>query len=86
LESKPTIKCNDITRKPHPVGGSFNMLVYKVYRSGDKINKSELIGVLPERRADPNRINIESLVKWSEVVFGENTNVGGFFFLQETVP
>ena len=86
LESKPTIKCNYITRKAHPVGGNFNMIVYKVYRCGDKMNKSELIGVLPERRVDPNRINMESLLKWSEVVFGENTNVSGFFFLQETVP
>jgi hypothetical protein len=49
------------------------------------MNASELIGVLPERRTDPKRIDIESVVKWSEAVFGETIDVNGFFFLQETV-
>lgn len=48
------------------------------------MNKSELMGVLPERRRDPNRIDIESVVKWSEAVFGENIDVNGFFLLHET--
>lgn len=66
------------------------MIVYKVYLCDDKMNASELIGVLPERRTDPKRIDpkridIESVVKWSEAVFGETIDVNGFFFLQETV-
>jgi hypothetical protein len=61
------------------------MMVYKVYLCDDKMNASELIGVLPERRTDPKRIDIESVVKWSEAVFGETIDVNGFFFLQETV-
>jgi hypothetical protein len=62
------------------------MVVYKVFLCDDKMSKSELIGVLPERRADPNRIDIESVVKWSEVVFGEDIDVNNFLFLQDTVP
>jgi hypothetical protein len=62
------------------------MVVYKVFLCDDKMSKSELIRVLPERRTDPNRIDMESVVKWSEVVFGENIDVNGFFFLQDTVP
>jgi hypothetical protein len=62
------------------------MVVYKVFLCDDKMSKSELIGVLPERRTDPNRIDIESVVKWSEVVFGEDIDVNNFLFLQDTVP
>jgi hypothetical protein len=62
------------------------MVVYKVFLCDDKMSKSELIGVLPERRGDPNRIDIESVVKWSEVVFGEDIDVNNFLFLQDTVP
>jgi hypothetical protein len=45
------------------------------------MNASELIGVLPERRTDLKRIDIESVVKWSEAVFGETIDGNGFFFL-----
>jgi hypothetical protein len=61
------------------------MIVYKVYLCDDKMNASELIGVLPERRADPKRIGTESVMKWSEAVFGGKTDVKGFLFLQATV-
>jgi hypothetical protein len=54
------------------------MIAYKVYLCDDKMNASELIGVLPERRTDLKRIDIESVVKWSEAVFGETT-VNRFF-------
>jgi len=62
------------------------MVVYKVFLCDDKMSKSELIGVLPEKKTDPNRIDIESVVKWSEVVFGEDIDVNNFLFLQDTVP
>ena len=61
------------------------MMAYKVYLCDDKMNASELIGVLPERRTDLKRIGIESVVKWSEAVFGQKTDVKGFLFLQATV-
>jgi len=61
------------------------MMAYKVYLCDDKMNASELIGVLPERRTDLKRIDIESVVKWSEAVFGQKTDVKGFLFLQATV-
>jgi hypothetical protein len=49
------------------------------------MNASELIGVLPEMRTGPERIDMESVMKWSEAVFGEKTDVKGFLFLQATV-
>ena len=61
------------------------MIVYKVYLRDDKMNASELIGVLPEMRTNPKRIDSESVVKWSEEVFGQKTDVKGFLFLQATV-
>jgi hypothetical protein len=62
------------------------MIVYKIYLFDDKMGASELFGVLPERRTDPKRIDTESVMKWSEAVFGEKIDVKGFFFIQETVP
>jgi hypothetical protein len=61
------------------------MIVYKVYLCDDKMNASELIGVLPERRTDPKRIDTESVMKWSEAVFGEKIDGKSFFLLQESV-
>ena len=61
------------------------MIVYKVYLCDDKMYASELIGVLPERRTDPKRIDTESVMRWSEAVFGEKIDVKDFFFIQETV-
>ncbi len=49
------------------------------------MNASELVGVLPERRTDLKRMDTESVVKWSEEVFGETIDVNGFFFSEATV-
>jgi hypothetical protein len=65
--------------------GVLPRIVYKVYLCDDEMNASELIGVLPEMRTGPERIDMESVMKWSEAVFGEKTDVKGFLFLQATV-
>jgi len=61
------------------------MILYKICLCDEKMNAGDLIWVLPERRTAPKRIDIESVVKWSEAVFGQKTDVKGFLFLPATV-
>ena len=43
-----------------------------------------LIGILPERRKNPERINQESIMKWIRVVLGDNADVedNNVYFIQ----
>lgn len=43
------------------------MLYYEIYWHTD--GKDELLGILPERRRDPKRINKQSVMKWIGQVF-----------------
>jgi hypothetical protein len=49
------------------------MVAYELYLH-DGIREDELIGILPERRRDPNRITKESVLKWGRLVLGDRTN------------
>jgi hypothetical protein len=46
-----------------------------------------LIGILPERRKNPERINQESIMKWIRMVLGDNAKVedNNLFFIQVEV-
>jgi hypothetical protein len=60
------------------------MVVYEVYiRSNEERN--ELIGVFPERRSTRDRMNSRSVMKWSELVFGDSVDPRSLFFIQKTV-
>jgi len=49
------------------------MVAYELYLH-DGINEDELIGILPERRKDPNRITEESVLNWGRIVSGDGAN------------
>jgi len=49
------------------------MVVYELYLK-DQIKGDKLIGILPERRKDPNRITKESVLKWGRMVLGDDAN------------
>ena len=45
------------------------MVAYEFYFD-DNENGRKLIGILPERRSDPTRINNDSIMNWARLVFG----------------
>ena len=57
------------------------MLAYEFY-SRDEIGRDNLIGILPERRKNPERITQESIMKWGKIVAGEDTEVKDISFIQ----
>jgi hypothetical protein len=42
----------------------------------------ELLGILPERRSDPNRISKKSIMNWSEKVFSGAVSPNDITFIQ----
>jgi hypothetical protein len=48
----------------------------------DRIKGYQLIGVLPERRKNPNRITKESVMNWGKKYFGKNLNLNDVFFIE----
>jgi hypothetical protein len=57
------------------------MDAYEFY-SRDPIKGYRLIGVLPERRENPERITRESVVNWVREVLGDNLDVNEIFFVK----
>jgi len=62
------------------------MLVYKLYWR-DEREKEHFIGVLPERRKNPERITDESLANWGRIVLGDKAgaNLNNIYFIKEEV-
>jgi hypothetical protein len=52
------------------------MTAYEFYYLDEK-GKEHFIGILPERRKDPKRINRESIMKWIGMVLGDHTDIEG---------
>jgi len=46
------------------------MVAYELYLQ-DGIKGDKLLGILPERRKDPNRITKESVLNWGRMVLGD---------------
>ena len=57
------------------------MVGYKFYWR-DPIKGYQLIGELPERRRNPNRITQESVLNWGKKHFGNNLNSEDMFFIE----
>jgi hypothetical protein len=55
------------------------MVGYELYRR-DPIKGYQLIGVLPERRRNPNTVTKESVLNWGRKYFGNNMNLNEMFF------
>jgi len=54
------------------------MLVYELYAL-NKTKGYELIGVLPERRNNPQRVTKESILNWGQKYFGIHLNLGDMY-------
>jgi hypothetical protein len=59
------------------------MIAYEFY-CRNKENGYNLIGILPERRKRPERINEESVINWLRTVLGkdENTDLDHPFYIK----
>ena len=63
------------------------MMSYEFYWR-DEIGEIHLIGILPERRKDKDRINNKSIMNWVKKVIGNNNNndeVRNIFFTQVNI-
>ena len=50
------------------------MVFYEFYMR-DQPEGDKLIGILPERRNDPGRIDLKSIMQWPRVAFGEKLDI-----------
>ncbi len=61
------------------------MICYEFYER-NKIGGDKLIGILPERRRDPERADLESILRWSRVVFGTSLDMNQIYFITVSLP
>jgi len=57
------------------------MVAYEFYWRDHK-GKDDLIGILPERRKNSERITQESIINWARKVIGDNAEVKDISFIQ----
>jgi hypothetical protein len=60
------------------------MVAYEFYWLDPK-GGYQIIGVLPERRRESERITKESITRWGKTVFSKDFNTEDIFFIQVTV-
>jgi predicted HAD superfamily hydrolase len=65
-------------------GGGDRMIAYKFYMR-DETNVYQLIGILPERRKNPERITPESVIHWGNEVLSDDVNPNNIFYITTTV-
>ena len=57
------------------------MVAYEFYwRNGE--GKEHLIGILPERRKNPERITKESVMNWGRRIRGHDAEVKNLYFIE----
>jgi hypothetical protein len=61
-----------------------HMLAYEFYYQ-DNTNQPQLIGILPERRKDLQRITPESIMNWVEKLLGSELDIGRIDFVEVTI-
>jgi hypothetical protein len=57
------------------------MVAYEFYFR-DETGKVHLLGILPERRKNPQRITKESALNWGWKVIGDQPDVNHVYFVQ----
>jgi hypothetical protein len=65
-------------------GKGDRMIAYKFYMR-DETNVDQLIGILPERRKNPKRITLESIINWAKEILGDDVNLNNIFYITKTV-
>jgi hypothetical protein len=58
-----------------------NMIAYEFYWR-DETGKEHFIGILPERRKNPERITEKSILNWGWKVIGDHSAVNNIYFVQ----
>jgi len=57
------------------------MVAYEFYmKDGEKGEK--LLGILPERRTDPERISQDSIMNWAKMAFCNTLDIHKIFFIR----
>lgn len=57
------------------------MVAYEFYWRDEK-EREHLVGILPERRKNPERITKESILHWGWSIVGNNPNVKDIYFVE----
>ncbi len=57
------------------------MVAYEFYWRGE-IGKEHFIGILLERRANPESITKQSVLNWGWTIMGNNLDVNNIYFVQ----
>jgi hypothetical protein len=60
------------------------VVAYEFYRL-DPTGEYEIIGVLPERRNDSERVTQESIMNWGINFFAKDSMIKNIFFIQVTI-
>lgn len=61
------------------------MIAYKFYLRDTIKSCYEHIGILPERRINPERITDESIINWGRKYFGKNAKDEDIFFIESVL-
>ncbi len=59
------------------------MVAYELYWR-DKAGEEHRLGILPERRKNPERITEESVLNWGRKALGDNPDVREIYFFRTT--
>jgi hypothetical protein len=60
------------------------MIAYEFYWC-DSVKGYELVGILPERRKNPERITPKSVLHWAETVLGNSSSNKDIFYIKVTI-
>jgi len=60
------------------------MIAYEFYCLNSR-GECQIIGVLPERRKNPERITQESITNWGGSFYNKDLDTKGVFFIQVTI-
>ena len=69
---------------PPAVRGEQNMAAYEFYWR-DETEKEHVIGILRERRKNPERISDESIINWGRKILGKNGDMKNIYFIKVDV-
>jgi len=60
------------------------MIAYEFYLH-DPVKGYELVGILPERRKNSERVTQESIMRWGKNIFSNDFDTKDIFFIQVTI-
>lgn len=60
------------------------MTAYEFYWR-DEEDETHLIGILAERRKNPQRVSRESIMNWVSKVLGDEISINNIFFIRVTI-